>query len=97
MPTYEYVCKNCEYEFEQFQSMSAPHLTKCPKCGQETLQRKIGTGAGIIFVGGGFYCNDYKGKNASLPPASHHEHGDSCGCGHCGCNHGESNKSDNGK
>ena len=90
MPTYEYICKNCRHEFEAFQKMTDDHLTTCPECGQETLKRKIGTGAGVIFVGAGFYCNDYKGKNASLPAGSSHHHGDGCGCG--GCCHGDSHK-----
>ena len=60
MPTYEYVCDACGHEFEEFQSMTAPVLKKCPKCAKLKLQRKIGTGAGIIFKGGGFYETDYR-------------------------------------
>ena len=66
MPTYEYVCKNCGYEFEKFQQMTEDHLKTCPECGRDALKRKIGAGSGVIFVGSGFYCNDYKGANASL-------------------------------
>jgi len=40
-------------------------LSECPKCGKSTLKRKIGTGAGIIFKGSGFYETDYKRKSAS--------------------------------
>ena len=65
MPTYEYVCKNCGYEFEKFQQMTEDHLKTCPECGKDALKRKIGAGSGVIFVGSGFYCNDYKGANAS--------------------------------
>ena len=60
MPTYEYVCDACEHEFEEFQSMSAKHLKKCPACGKNKLRRLIGTGAGIIFKGSGFYETDYR-------------------------------------
>lgn len=60
MPTYEYVCDACEHEFEEFQSMSAKPLKKCPSCAKPKLRRKIGTGAGIIFKGGGFYETDYR-------------------------------------
>jgi len=89
MPTYEYVCKKCGHEFEQFQNMNDEHLKTCPKCGEDTLRRKIGSGAGVIFVGSGFYCNDYKGKNASLPSGNgHHEH---C-CGDCCCHEHGSGK-----
>jgi putative FmdB family regulatory protein len=60
MPTYEYRCSNCDYEFEQFQSIKARPLRKCPRCGRNTLSRLIGTGAGIIFKGSGFYETDYR-------------------------------------
>ena len=60
MPTYEYKCDNCDYEFEQFQSIKARPLRKCPRCGKSALNRLIGTGAGIIFKGSGFYETDYR-------------------------------------
>ena len=60
MPTYDYKCENCDYLFEKFQSITAPVLKKCPKCGKSTLKRLIGTGAGIIFKGSGFYQTDYR-------------------------------------
>ena len=62
MPTYEYVCKNCGYEFEKFQQMTEDHLKTCPECGKEALKRKIGAGSGVIFIGSGFYCNDSLGN-----------------------------------
>jgi putative FmdB family regulatory protein len=62
MPTYEYRCRKCGHEFEDFKSMSAPPLTKCPKC-KGKVDRLIGRGAGIIFKGSGFYETDYKRKN----------------------------------
>ena len=60
MPTYDYRCKACGHEFEEFQSMSAAHLKKCPSCGKLKLERLIGTGAALIFKGGGFYETDYR-------------------------------------
>ena len=64
MPTYEYKCEKCGDRFEYFQSMTAPKLTTCEKCGG-ALHRLIGSGAGIIFKGKGFYCTDYNGKHHS--------------------------------
>ena len=61
MPTYDYKCEACGHAFEKFQSMSAGHLKKCPECGKSKLVRLIGTGAGVIFKGGGFYETDYRG------------------------------------
>ena len=65
MPTYDYVCKTCGYEFEEFQSMSAEPLKVCPKCNNEII-RKIGSGAGLVFKGSGFYITDYKNKKTSV-------------------------------
>lgn len=60
MPTYEYVCEACKHELEEFQSITARPLKKCPACGKSKLRRKIGAGAGIIFKGSGFYETDYR-------------------------------------
>jgi putative FmdB family regulatory protein len=60
MPTYEYACGQCGHEFEQFQNITAKPLRKCPECGKLSLKRLIGTGAGIIFKGSGFYATDYR-------------------------------------
>lgn len=60
MPTYEYVCDACEHTFEEFQSITAKSLRKCPACGKNKLRRLIGTGAGVIFKGSGFYETDYR-------------------------------------
>ena len=57
MPTYEYECKSCGYDFDYFQSMKDEPLKVCPKCGKE-LRRLINGGTGVIFKGGGFYVTD---------------------------------------
>lgn len=62
MPTYDYKCRACGHEFEELQSITAQYLKKCPKCRKLKLKRLIGTGAGIIFKGSGFYETDYKRK-----------------------------------
>lgn len=60
MPTYDYECQACGHSLEAFHSMSAEPLTTCPDCGKDELRRQIGTGAGIVFKGSGFYETDYK-------------------------------------
>ena len=60
MPTYDYLCENCGHKFEHFQSITAKPLKKCPDCKKPKLKRLIGTGAGIIFKGSGFYETDYR-------------------------------------
>lgn len=62
MPTYEYECEACGHEFEKFQSMSDKPVRTCPECKKRKVRRLIGTGAGIIFKGSGFYETDYKKK-----------------------------------
>lgn len=62
MPTYEYVCQKCRHEFEQFQSIKDKPLSKCPQCKGKVI-RKIGTGAGLIFKGSGFYITDYRSES----------------------------------
>ena len=59
MPTYDYKCKQCGYQFELFQSMTAGLVKVCPRCNGEVI-RLIGPGAGPIFKGNGFYQTDYK-------------------------------------
>lgn len=63
MPTYEYICGDCGYEFERFQSITAGALRKCPDCGKSTLKRLVGIGSGIIFKGSGFYQTDYRSQS----------------------------------
>src|ERR1035437_3550347 len=63
MPNYDYLCQGCGHKFEQFQSIVAKSLRKCPQCGKFALKRLIGAGAGIIFKGSGFYQTDYRSDN----------------------------------
>jgi putative FmdB family regulatory protein len=60
MPTYEYKCSACNHTFERFQSITADPIKKCPQCGKSKVKRLLGTGAGLIFKGSGFYITDYR-------------------------------------
>src|SRR4051794_17025659 len=62
MPTYEYKCSACDYTFERFQSITADPIKRCPECGKSKVKRLLGTGAGVIFKGSGFYTTDYRDK-----------------------------------
>lgn len=85
MPNYDYVCAKCEKTFEVFQSMKDKPLTRCPdKTCKGRVKRLLGTGAGLIFKGSGFYITDYRSEGyksaaksdsaaasaASSPPAA---------------------------
>jgi putative FmdB family regulatory protein len=63
MPTYDYVCDQCQHEFEAFESIKADPQTVCPECTQPRLRRKIGAGAAILFKGSGFYQTDYRSES----------------------------------
>jgi putative FmdB family regulatory protein len=70
MPTYEYRCEKCEQTFDAFQSMKDAAYKTCPKehCrraewGQGAVKRLLGTGAGLIFKGSGFYVTDYRSSS----------------------------------
>ena len=67
MPTYEYSCQKCGGTFEAVQSMRDESFKECPKelCrlpkwGHGKVKRLLGTGAGLIFKGSGFYTTDYR-------------------------------------
>jgi len=59
MPTYSYECRKCGHIQDEFHSITANPRMKCSKCGG-ACKRKLGSGAGIIFKGSGFYETDYK-------------------------------------
>jgi len=61
MPTYEYECQKCGHRFEVFQSIKDAPKRACakPKC-RGRVKRLLGTGAGMIFKGSGFYITDYR-------------------------------------
>jgi putative FmdB family regulatory protein len=69
MPTYDYACEKCRKKFEIFQSMKDAPFAVCPesacqmkKWGKGKVRRLLGTGAGLIFKGSGFYITDYRSE-----------------------------------
>jgi putative FmdB family regulatory protein len=70
MPTYEYSCLKCGQNFDAYQSMRDESYKTCPKelCrqakwGKGKVKRLLGTGAGLIFKGSGFYITDYRSNS----------------------------------
>ena len=60
MPLYEYQCTKCRRRAERIESVSGPHLKKCPHCGA-SVERLL-TAPAIQFKGAGWYVTDYAGK-----------------------------------
>lgn len=64
MPNYDYVCQSCGHRFEVFQSMKDAKLEDCPVTSCDgKVKRLLGTGAGLIFKGAGFYQTDYRSNS----------------------------------
>ena len=71
MPLYEYQCVKCKRRTEKIESVSGPHLKKCPHCGGK-VERTL-TAPAIQFKGAGWYVTDYAGKKGAgsdAPPAT---------------------------
>ncbi len=66
MPNYDYKCETCERVFEVFQKMTDDKLITCifDDC-EGKVKRLLGTGAGVLFKGTGFYETDYRSKSYS--------------------------------
>ena len=63
MPLYEYACTKCHKKTEKIESVSGPHLKKCPHCGGKV--EPVITAPAIQFKGAGWYVTDYAGKKTT--------------------------------
>jgi len=74
VPTYQYLCTECNAPLEVVQSFSDDALTECPSC--QGRLRKVYSSVGVVFKGSGFYRNDSRSTSsssdsgASAPPAT---------------------------
>lgn len=53
MPTYDFKCRNCDYDIELFLKMAdyeKPTLEPCPSCGQIKVEQVLGPNALIDSV-----------------------------------------------
>ncbi len=58
MPTYDYQCASCDYEWEAEQSIKADPLKECPKCKKEFAKRLISK-TSFVLNGGGWAKTGY--------------------------------------
>lgn len=63
MPLYEYKCTKCGRRTEKIESISGPHLKKCPHCGAKV--ESLISAPAIQFKGSGWYVTDYAGKKSA--------------------------------
>jgi putative FmdB family regulatory protein len=64
MPTYEYACGACGYEWEQAQRITEAPIETCPKCAASAAHRLISGGTNFILKGGGWYSDLYASPKA---------------------------------
>ena len=69
MPTYQYVCGQCDAPLEAIQSFSDEALITCPVCNAAALRKVYGS-VGVVFKGSGFYRNDSRGTSTSVTPST---------------------------
>ena len=60
MPCYDYIC-SCGHSVEKFHNMKERIEVRCEKCNDK-MKKAISPGLPPVFVGSGFYENDYKNK-----------------------------------
>ncbi len=56
MPTYEYRCTQCGYQYETREGFDAPATQACSRCGGES--RRVLYAPPVLFKTSGFYVTD---------------------------------------
>ncbi len=79
MPTYEYECTTCGYQFEKEQKITEDPIKDCPSCGNSV--KRIISGGNFVLKGSGWYITDYARKNNTSEKTT--VCGDSSACGGC--------------
>jgi putative FmdB family regulatory protein len=72
MPTYDYQCEKCGFEFEREQRITADPIKTCPKCKSRKAKRLL-SASRFILKGGGWYADGYGssgGKKAEAGDSS---------------------------
>ena len=78
MPTYSYVCTECDDRFDAVQAFTDDALTTCSKCSGRL--RKLFNSVGVVFQGSGFYRTDSRDtgkKSTGVPSGSESSSGSS--------------------
>ncbi|MDI6814879.1 MAG: zinc ribbon domain-containing protein [Dehalococcoidales bacterium] len=65
MPVYEYRCRQCGYEFEEFRRTFEPYQAECPSCQSQDLERLLSSP--LIRMGKtSEFTSEYTAKNAEI-------------------------------
>ncbi|HZP83333.1 MAG TPA: FmdB family zinc ribbon protein [Chthonomonadaceae bacterium] len=56
MPTYGYLCTECQHTFDVFQSMKEAPVANCPECSGAV--KRLLYPVGVVFKGSGWYITD---------------------------------------
>lgn len=85
MPIYEYRCRKCGHEFEEWQKITDPPVEKCSACGGRAS--RLISQSSFILKGTGWYVTDYARKDggscAAPPPAKKESASQSSGSDSC--------------
>ncbi|MBJ19309.1 MAG: zinc ribbon domain-containing protein [bacterium] len=73
MPTYDYQCQKCGFEFERDQRITEDPIKTCPECKSRQARRLL-SAPSFILKGGGWYADGY-GSNGA-PKADDKSSGD---------------------
>lgn len=61
MPTYSYLCSECQHRFDTVQRISEDPLRECPACRKPALVRQVSP-VGFALKGSGWYVTDFRDK-----------------------------------
>jgi putative FmdB family regulatory protein len=63
MPTYDYQCGKCGFEFEREQRITEDAIKTCPKCKSRQAKRLL-SAPNFILKGGGWYADGYGSRDS---------------------------------
>lgn len=57
MPIYEYICEQCDHNFDRLVKLGSP-MPDCPQCSTDKVIKKI-SGGSFLLKGSGWYKDGY--------------------------------------
>jgi len=69
MPTYDYQCQKCGFEFEREQRITEDPIKTCPECKSRKAKRLL-SAPNFILKGGGWYADGYGSSGSSSSSSS---------------------------